>query len=297
MTDRKPLYFRFLFAYTLRMPGSIVPTLSASALRRELSYRNSLRAPLHAHECSFGKIASYIYHENGGRHGNFHPASYQAILACPEWQRRLSKSYTAGEFVPRRWDRSRSELDCANSSDALLMNIFCCPKLLERPQLCSVLGIERGLRASFGFKPAIPLTNGRADRTEIDMSLGSLLVEAKLTETDFQKAPLTRIQKYLDLEHVFAVDRLPLSGDSVTSYQLVRGVLAAYHLKRSFVVLCDARRADLVERWFRVMCAVESCDLRSRLALLTWQELASVVPRPLQIFLDEKYGILPTIRR
>lgn len=275
------------------MAGPPVPKLSASALRRELSYRNSLRAPLHEHECSFGKVANYIYRDHGGKHGNFHPASYRAILANPEWSRRLNKSYTASEFVPRRWDRLRGELDCANSSDALLMNIFCYPRLLERPQVCSILGIERGLGASFGFKPAIPLKSGQADRTEVDMSLGSLLVEAKLTETDFQKAPLGRVQKYRDFEQVFALDRLPISGNSVTSYQLIRGVLAAHHLSRSFVVLCDARRTDLVERWFRVMCAVDNCDLRSRLAILTWQELAVALPRPLQRFLDEKYGILP----
>jgi len=177
-----------------------------------------------------------------------------------------------------------------------LMNIFCYPKLLERPQVCSILGIERGLRASFGFKPAIPVGNGRVDRTEIDMSLGSLLVEAKLTETDFQRVPLERLEKYRDFAQVFAIDRLPISGNSVASYQLVRGVLAAHQLQRSFVVLCDARRTDLVERWFRVMCAVGNCDLRSRLALLTWQELAGTLPRSLQQFLDEKYGILPAAR-
>jgi len=273
------------------MPGFI--PLSASALRRELSYRNSLRAALHMHECSYGKIPSYLYRNDGNLHGNFHPASYQAIQACPDWRRRLNKSYTASEFVPRRWDRARSELDCANSSDALLMNIFCYPKLLDRPKLRSMLGVERNLSPSFGFKPAIPLHNGKMDRTEIDMSLGPLLIEAKLTETGFQKAPLARIQNYRDFELVFDVDRLPVSNQFILSYQLVRGVLAAHHLARSFVVFCDARRADLVEQWFRVMCAVENCDLRSRLALLTWQEIASALPLSLQKFLDEKYGILP----
>ena len=275
------------------MPGPVIPTLSASALRRDLSYRNSLRAHQHPHECSFGTVSNYIYYDRDGKHGNFHPSSYQAIRTRSEWNGRLNKSYTAGGFVPRRWDRRRGELDCANSSDALLMNIFCYPKLLERQQICSMLGVERGSRPQFGFKPEISLEGGRIDRTEIDMALGSLLVEAKLTETDFQKAPLERIRKYPNLEDVFAVDSLPVSGNSVASYQLIRGVLAAHHLARSFVVLCDGRRTDLVERWFRVMCAVVNVDLRSRLALLTWQELAGVVPRSLQQFLDEKYGILP----
>ena len=38
----------------------------------------------------------------------------------------------------------------------------------------------------FGFKPRVPLTSGFVERTEIDMKLGSVLFEAKLTEADFQ---------------------------------------------------------------------------------------------------------------
>jgi hypothetical protein len=252
-----------------------------------------VRAAAHPHECSFAAIPNYIYSEQDGRHGNFHPASYHAILSSPEWSPRLNKSYTSSKFVPRRWDRSRRELDCANSSDALLMNIFCYPQLLERPEVISMLGLERNLSPVFGFKPAIPRNNGHADRTEIDMALGSLLVEAKLTESSFQKAPLQRIQTYREFEQVFDIQEMPISGGCIHSYQLVRGVLAAQYLARSFMVLCDARRTDLIEQWFLVMSAVNSCELRSRLALLTWQELASALPEALQLFLDEKYGITP----
>jgi hypothetical protein len=39
------------------------------------------------------------------------------------------------------------------------------------------------------------------------------------------------------------------------------------------------------------MAAVKSADLRVRLKILTWQELAAVIPDPLQEFLDVKYGI------
>jgi hypothetical protein len=41
------------------------------------------------------------------------------------------------------------------------------------------------------------------------------------------------------------------------------------------------------------MRAVRSCILRCRLQVLTWQELAGVLPRPLQKFLRTKYGITP----
>jgi len=76
------------------------------------------------------------------------------------------------------------------------------------------------------------------------------------------------------------------------SYQLIRGVLAANASDCSFCVLHDERRPDLREEWFQVMAAVRSADLRVRLKVLTWQELAALVPPELQEFLDVKYGIV-----
>ncbi|MGA9061407.1 MAG: hypothetical protein WB341_07035 [Terracidiphilus sp.] len=76
------------------------------------------------------------------------------------------------------------------------------------------------------------------------------------------------------------------------SYQLIRGVLAAYAAESSFCVIHDARRPDLREDWFQVMAAVGSASLRVRLKVLTWQELAALLPAALQQFLDAKYGIV-----
>ena len=98
---------------------------SASDLRRELSYRGRIWAKMHPHEQSFGSIPSFIFQDCDGVHGNFHGQSYSAIQADSEWALRLGKAYSAGKWVPRNWERARRELDCANSSDALLMNIFC----------------------------------------------------------------------------------------------------------------------------------------------------------------------------
>jgi len=47
------------------------------------------------------------------------------------------------------------------------------------------------------------------DRTEIDLRLGTLFLEAKLTESSFQTAPLRLIERYRDLETVFDPDRIP----------------------------------------------------------------------------------------
>jgi hypothetical protein len=70
-------------------------------------------------------------------------------------------------------------------------------------------------------------------------------------------------------------------------------VLAARAQQARFVLLCDARRVDLREMWFRVLRAVRSYDLRSDMALVTWQELAGTAPPKLREFLMVKYGIEP----
>jgi hypothetical protein len=271
------------------------PILSATALRAEISARNQARAGEFAHELTWTGVPSVLYAEAGGHHGNFLPATWTRILANPAWRKRLAKSYTASRFVPRAGDRRRFELDCANSSDALLMNIFCYPKVLHRPALCALLGIEpgpqSGLAPDFGFRPLIPRLNGHIDRTEIDMRLGTLLVEAKLTEANFQRAPLSRLAQYPQLGDVFDLERLPIANGAVQSWQLIRGVLAAHACDASFLVFCDRRRPDLIDRWCTVIGAVSSSALRTRLGLLTWQEIAATLTRPLQQFLDEKYGI------
>jgi len=76
------------------------------------------------------------------------------------------------------------------------------------------------------------------------------------------------------------------------SYQLIRSVLAAHAADASFCVIHDERRPDLREEWFQVMAAVKSSALRTRLKVLTWQELAAFVPDALAEFLDVKYGIV-----
>lgn len=171
------------------------------------------------------------------------------------------------------------------------MNIFCYPRLLSRKPLCALLGIEPGLSPEFGFRPAIPLANHHTDRTEIDMRLGHLLIEAKLTEADFQRAPERLLSRYCDLHEVFDTEQLPIRNNVVHSWQLVRGVLAAHATGGSFFVFCDRRRPDLIERWFEVMRAVVDCPLRTRLGILTWQEISATLPQPICAFLKEKYGI------
>jgi len=267
-------------------------SLSAVQLRQEISARNVVRGAEFEHELSWGAAATVIYQEaEGGGHGNFLPATYARIMADPAWRRRLTKSYTGSRFVPRAGDRKRRELECANSSDALLMNVFCYPGVLRGVALCGLLGIDTGARPEFGFKARVPLKNGRADRTEIDMKLSELLVEAKLTEGDFQSAPIRLLERYRDVDEVFDTSELLVRDDVVHGWQLIRGALAAHAMGGSFAVVCDGRRADLMEAWFGVVRAVRDCALRTRIGMVTWQEIARCVPPRVRRFLEEKYGI------
>lgn len=124
------------------------------------------------------------------------------------------------------------------------------------------------------------------------MKLGNLLVEAKLTETDFQGALAKMVTRYRDFTEVFNSTGLIKSDDVVRAYQLVRGVLAAHESGGSFRVFCNARWPDLIESWYMVMRSVRSSVLRCRLQLLTWQEIAAVLPKSEQKLLALKYGAI-----
>jgi hypothetical protein len=184
------------------------------------------------------------------------------------------------------------ELDSCISSDALLMNVFCYPGVFTDGRLLALLGVSSDPLLCFGYKARVPFQNGRFDRTEVDLRVGDLLVEAKLTEGDFQNAAKKSVLNYRDLEEVFDVEGLPQSSDRFLSYQLLRNVLAAFALNCSFSVIVDARRTDLSKAWYEVMKCVRSVELRTRLRIATWQEIAGVVPSKTRSFLAEKYGIV-----
>ena len=271
----------------------------ASALRRELSERNIRWALDHgcAHEVSLGSVPAVLYREDAaGCHGNFLEVTYRKIQQNPAWASRLGKAHTSARHALLSRDRSRRELDSSNSSDALLMNVFCHPSTLETPCVRRLLGVDADVKAVFGYRPGTPLVNGTRDRTEADLRLGKLLIEAKLTEHDFQRAPVKLIERYSDVNKVFDFDYLEISHGRVQSYQLIRGVLAAHATPgQRYCVLCDNRRPDLIDAWHRVMMAVKPYDLRCCLQLLTWQELAATLPASLQVFLEGKYGFRMSI--
>ncbi len=334
----------------------------ASQLRRELALRNRRWARGRLHVESYGSDPVIVYApENsadedlmgpsllnascGPRHGNFFDPAYATIQAQPEWKRRLNKVHAQAKRSLPRAERKWCELDSSTSSDALLMNVFCTPGVLDSPAVQNALGVERGDIAKFGWKARVPLKNGRTDATEVDMRWGTLLVEAKLTESDFQTRSAAVVTGYRDFEEVFSPELLPrlelrvqrrreaaefaedytqewepavdpadVEADAVArayqrdlvdrawaaspaepgyaSYQLIRNVLAAYAHDCSFCVVHDERRPDLREAWFSIMAAVKNATMRVRCKVITWQELAALLPEPLREFLDAKYGIV-----
>jgi hypothetical protein len=269
----------------------------AAMLRRELCARNAAHAALEQvpSVTSYGETPVVVYRASscGKKHGNFLSASYRAITRRPEWKKRFAKVHSTARRALPKDDRIRKELDSSMSSDALLMNIFCYPGITKRREISSILGTGIGDLPEFGFKPRIPLTSGFVERTEIDMKLGSVLFEAKLTEADFQRQNAAIVEGYRDLEEVFEVNDLPRRGQMYVSYQLLRNVLAAQALDLSFCLLLDARRPDLIEDWYEILRCIRTAELRSRCKVVTWQGLVPYLPPRLQTFLDLKCGIVP----
>lgn len=268
----------------------------AAALRAEICTLNHAYATRHAlpHELSRGEspVVLYLPHlENEAeRHGNFLPRTYRAILQNENWRKRLAKVHTAKRGLPG-CDHGWKELDSCTSSDALLMNVFCCPGVFRDGRVYRMIGVEPGAKPEFGISPRVALAGGAGDRTEVDMRIGNLLVEAKLTEFDFQAKAVDQVARYRDLAEVFEARALPLRDGVYEGYQLIRNVLAAHAAQCAFCVILDARRPDLLESWYEIIQAVHDAELRTRLQVLTWQELSTALPPRLQSFLREKYGI------
>lgn len=226
-------------------------------------------------------------YDNGNRHGNFHSESYAAILECPEWRPCLDRQHPRLDALPPERRHKARETDSAISSAAFLMNVFCFPGILES-EVGGLLHLDEPATPEFEFKPRVPLSNGDTDWTHIDMKIGSLLWESKLTEPDFTTAPDARVERYANLFDVFERRLLPRSTGGYRAYQLIRNVLAAYHIGGSFLLICDARRPDLLHDWWEIARAIRIPSLRASCGFLTWQEISAQAPPTLAAWLDNR---------
>lgn len=244
---------------------------------------------------SRGTPPTVLFHPHGeNRHGSFLPATYRKILATPDWNRRLEKAHSQRSALPAERQDMARELDSSTSSDALLMNLFCHPASTDAPLLAALFGLTTLPTPAFGVKAKVPLKGQGEDQTELDMQLGPVNVESKLTESDFTEADLAKVLTYQDAESVFDLDHLKAPGGRVSHYQLLRNVLAIRSCsERRFVLLADSRRPDLLAAWQEVMEAIREESLRQRCRVITWQEAAFCAPRAVREFLREKYAIEP----
>ena len=82
------------------------------------------------------------------------------------------------------------------------MNCFCFPAAAAQIFERLLPSIPTG-QPEFGVAGDVPLQDGTADTTELDMRAGRVIFESKLTESDFTERPRSHVERYRDLETVF----------------------------------------------------------------------------------------------
>jgi len=92
---------------------------------REITFTESI--------CARSVIRASVYEPflEANGHGNFLNVSYSAILNQLGWRRRLEKIHTQAARLFPKAERSWKELASCMSSDALLMNVFCRPRVIQ----------------------------------------------------------------------------------------------------------------------------------------------------------------------
>ena len=275
------------------MDGDELRRLISRAAR---TYADQRQLP---HSLSLNRIEPTVLfqpHKDGLRHGNFHDASYCAIRGNREWARRLRKPHPRRTALPEECRVEAMELDSCTSSDSLLMNVFCYPDLFQHVSFARLMGIVAMAKPDlvFGFKPGVPLSRSGPDATEVDLKIEDVLIEAKLAERDFTQKPCYAVERYSDFRRVFEPSSLKTQDGHYLHYQLIRNVLAAYHLDSRLMLICDARRCDLIEATRTVLSAIRCPNLHEKCGIVTWQEIARCAPEGLRSFLRDKYNIVPS---
>ncbi len=250
----------------------------------------SLRSLIRSHSIEYAKKNSLPYTEYktaiifDNIADNFLPTSYDCIEKKKAWSERLNKRHSQVQNV--------CEMQSSNSSDALLMNIFCHPKIDSWKGIRKLFGVSE-INPEFGIKPELRLKSGQGDRTEIDLAFGNILVEAKLTETDFTQKSVSAVKNYIDVENIFHFNHLPNNGENIFHYQIIRNIIASVQLNKRHILLCDDRRGNLIRNYYEVVKCIKDIGIRKNCGIIFWQDIFSKVGRELKQFLSEKYGIYP----
>jgi len=213
---------------------------------------------------------------------NFHSESFKNIANNREWKHRTAKAHQNVANV--------LEMQSSNSSDALLMNIFCHPDIARWKGVGNL--IDDTLDAIvFGFPGKVNLNGDQIDSTEIDMALKGLFCEAKLTEADFTHKAVDIVERYDGFHATFHAKDLPRVGGQYDNYQIIRNLLAAFQHNKKHILLCDERRLDLVRRYMQTVSCLKEMQDRKNCRVVFWQEIAGVCGASLRNWLEEKFGI------
>ena len=209
-------------------------------------------------------------------------ASFDAIRKNADWFSRTQKSHQNLPGV--------MEMQSSNSSDALLMNIFCHPMLISWKGVADVLGFKPA-NPAFGFKALVEKKGTNGDKTEIDMVIGNYFVEAKLTESDFTDKDVVEVNKYKKFVQHFHTNCLPIHNGCYQNYQIIRNLLAAIQHEKQHMLLCDERRPDLARRYMETVCCLRDQQIRKRCRVVFWQEVQRACGKDLGLFLQSRYGL------
>jgi len=236
------------------------------------------------HLTSYQPKSSAIYQQV---EDNFHEPSYLNIMKSKnqKWKDRLEKSHS-------HLKNGEKEMQSSNSSDALLMNIFCHPDIDKWKGIAKLFGLSVIKEVMFGHNPKL-LKNGKPEHTptEIDLLINNKIIcEAKLTESDFTRKSKKSVEAYDKFERVFNKHYLPQTLEEYANYQLIRNILALEHYS-AFYLICDARRPDLVKSFYETIRCVNDISLRARCNIIFWQDITKSVGRDLQIYLKNRYSL------
>lgn len=213
---------------------------------------------------------------------NFYPLSFQNISKTSHYNVRLKKIH------PKV--KNALEMQSSNSSDALLMNVFCHPKINDWKGLKKFLSIEE-INPIFGYKPGVLKDHNIKDDTEIDMVIGDIFFEAKLTETDFTEKHVSEVMKYKNINTVFNFDVLPIKNNKIQGYQIIRNILAAFQCKKSHCLICDIRRGDLIREYYQIINAINVDEIKLKVGVIFWQEIIKLCGADFKKYIETKYGM------
>ena len=265
-------------------------------LRRELT----LRAITYAQQNNLphflskgGTIFFEPYLDASGvtRHGNFFAPSYQIIRHDPEWAGMLNHGVANSNAIPRLKQGIAMETDSSCSTAALAMSLFCLPEINEA--VASILNIEAGRPHFAGeIRGSGRRKKDRQLEPDIILNNGEVYLWAILTESLTGAMTVSELEQQPSIKRFTDPHRLAVSGGIVRYADVLKMYLTARQNNARFVLIVDHRRQDLAKAYRRIMQAAKLADTG---CLLTWQEIAKVLPVEAQAFVQQKYGIVPGV--